>query len=403
MASIRPSSLSYSCSSSSYSSLSSASASSTNAGTVFLPIQITRSQNNRSLQPKPVVSKIDPTEKGYRYVQNQSEQRRPMVVPKAALATLSVKLSFRDVFLCSISDRLSFVVGEIARAVQGRSDTLLFFSLRVDVLWMMIMDNDDSGFPLLRLLFPFSSRSIELLLPGYSSRCTRVWSLEQSICIRRIPTVPFLCALSLPSAYRCRILHLAYVCVNNGEERWTRKISCCYPLPFALVCFICIVYTKPTTTRRASYTFLAAKPRTESTWILIHFRTMMIMINQQKFLLPLHLPEKETTRIPRIWWILKFFVWFVVTIRSARRLWESNRGLHSKTLAAFGTQWPQTSLHLHFSHDDRWRPWSTTNHRAEQHRHHVFNDNKPFKNTNQHSSVHYVQFSSMPRRDRAQN
>ncbi|CAM4895290.1 unnamed protein product [Rotaria socialis] len=77
-----PSSLSYS---SSYSSPSSASASSTNAGTVFLPIQITKSQNNNKNCSQNNSSNIihstittnttttNEGQKGYRYVQKQPE------------------------------------------------------------------------------------------------------------------------------------------------------------------------------------------------------------------------------------------------------------------------------------------------------------------------------------------
>ncbi|CAF0986323.1 unnamed protein product [Rotaria sp. Silwood1] len=76
-----PSSLSYS---SSYSSSSSASASSVNVGTVFLPIQVTKSQNgnnnnnnnNDSIKYSTITSTKE-GQRGYRYVQKQSEQQKP--------------------------------------------------------------------------------------------------------------------------------------------------------------------------------------------------------------------------------------------------------------------------------------------------------------------------------------
>jgi hypothetical protein len=71
-----PSSLSYS---SSYSSSSSTSASSTNAGTVFLPIQITKSQknnnNNNYIQYISNAS-INEGQNGYRYVQKPIDQQK---------------------------------------------------------------------------------------------------------------------------------------------------------------------------------------------------------------------------------------------------------------------------------------------------------------------------------------
>jgi len=70
-----PSSLSYS---SSYSSSSSTSASSTNARTVFLPIQITKSQKNNNNNYIQYISNasINEGQNGYRYVQKPIDQQK---------------------------------------------------------------------------------------------------------------------------------------------------------------------------------------------------------------------------------------------------------------------------------------------------------------------------------------
>jgi len=70
-----PSSLSYS---SSYSSSSSTSASSTNARTVFLPIQITKSQKNNNNNYIQYISNasINEGQSGYRYVQKPIDQQK---------------------------------------------------------------------------------------------------------------------------------------------------------------------------------------------------------------------------------------------------------------------------------------------------------------------------------------
>lgn len=76
-----PSSLSYS---SSYSSSSSTSASSANVGTVFLPIQITKSQNNNNNNNNSnnncvkhkTITTITDTQRGYRYVQKEPAQQK---------------------------------------------------------------------------------------------------------------------------------------------------------------------------------------------------------------------------------------------------------------------------------------------------------------------------------------
>jgi hypothetical protein len=69
-----PSSLSYS---SSYSSSSSTSASSTNVGTVFLPIQVTKSQkNNNNYIQYSTNNPINEGQTGYRYVQKPIDQQK---------------------------------------------------------------------------------------------------------------------------------------------------------------------------------------------------------------------------------------------------------------------------------------------------------------------------------------
>ncbi|CAF2409831.1 unnamed protein product [Rotaria sp. Silwood2] len=79
-----PSSLSYS---SSYSSSSSASVSSANVGTVFLPIQVTKSQNSKNNNNNDsikysIIATTKEGQRGYRYVQKQSEQQRPFACLK---------------------------------------------------------------------------------------------------------------------------------------------------------------------------------------------------------------------------------------------------------------------------------------------------------------------------------
>ena len=77
VSSMIPSSLSYS---SSYSSSSPTSASSTNVGTVFLPIQVTKSQknnNNNTIKYSTITTTTtNEGQKGYRYVQKQPIQNR---------------------------------------------------------------------------------------------------------------------------------------------------------------------------------------------------------------------------------------------------------------------------------------------------------------------------------------
>lgn len=98
ISSVIPSSLSYS---SSYSSSSSASASSTNVGTVFLPIQVTKSQhNNKNSNNNNNSSNVKYTgnssttaiegQKGYRYVQKQPEQKKSFACLKIDYGNLSV-------------------------------------------------------------------------------------------------------------------------------------------------------------------------------------------------------------------------------------------------------------------------------------------------------------------------
>jgi hypothetical protein len=92
-----PSSLSYS---SSYSSSSSASASSTNSGTVFLPIQVTRSQQNNHNN---IIFTRNEDRRGYRYVQKQSEAQNPYVCLKSGnhiqpLPKLSVSKNVHLIF-----------------------------------------------------------------------------------------------------------------------------------------------------------------------------------------------------------------------------------------------------------------------------------------------------------------
>jgi hypothetical protein len=76
---IPSSSLSYS---SSYSSSSSTSASSTNVGTVFLPIQVTRSQNNNNSIIYSNMTIKNEGQKGYRYVQKQIDQKQSLALRK---------------------------------------------------------------------------------------------------------------------------------------------------------------------------------------------------------------------------------------------------------------------------------------------------------------------------------
>jgi hypothetical protein len=76
ISSMIPSSLSYS---SSYSSSSPTSASSTNAGTVFLPIQVTKSQknnNNNTIKYSTITTTINEGQRSYRYVQKQPIQQK---------------------------------------------------------------------------------------------------------------------------------------------------------------------------------------------------------------------------------------------------------------------------------------------------------------------------------------
>lgn len=76
VSSMIPSSLSYS---SSYSSSSPTSASSTNVGTVFLPIQVTKSQknnNNNTIKYSTITTSTNEGQKGYRYVQKQPIQHK---------------------------------------------------------------------------------------------------------------------------------------------------------------------------------------------------------------------------------------------------------------------------------------------------------------------------------------
>jgi hypothetical protein len=73
VSSMIPSSLSYS---SSYSSSSSTSAVSTNVGTVFLPIQVTKSQkNNNNHITYSANNTVNDGQQGYRYVQKPIDQQ----------------------------------------------------------------------------------------------------------------------------------------------------------------------------------------------------------------------------------------------------------------------------------------------------------------------------------------
>jgi hypothetical protein len=82
-----PSSLSYSSSCSSFTATSS-----TNIATVVVPIQVIKTQKNNDNN----ISTISTSQKGYRYIQKQPQQIKPLTIVKAGnhlqtFATLSVR------------------------------------------------------------------------------------------------------------------------------------------------------------------------------------------------------------------------------------------------------------------------------------------------------------------------
>jgi hypothetical protein len=147
-----PSSLSYS--SSSYSSPST-SVSLTNVGTIFLPIQVTKSQqninknnnNNNTIKysTNPII--INEGQQGYRYVQNYIDPQKSFVYPHIENRIRSVwivnkrKTSLIDT---SVSYKISidYIVGSSGTHIRCSSN---FFLLDLYILWMIAREQNDNG------------------------------------------------------------------------------------------------------------------------------------------------------------------------------------------------------------------------------------------------------------------